>query len=211
MNTFFRGALKVILVFFVLFIVGMAAMINWREIKFQYAKLFWEPELPFHGISPGMSRSEVYFSKGRPNRCTKNEQACIWTDKYDAQATLVIFFNENEEVKVMKKNKRPYGYSPPFSAVEDMKDVLGEENILAISKDFLVRRYTYLKWGITFEFHENNLTAVAMGEVRWRIPTDGVSQYIVNGNTICPSNNCPFDDQGNPKEEYKSKSYRDFM
>ena len=206
----FKTFIKVIAVLVILFAIWIIGVIYWDDMKFQYDKIFWEPELPFHELSPDMTRSDVFFIKGEPYSCSDDKTHCGWKlSGYDDGDYLLVYF-ENDEVSAITKLSRPYGYSPPFNTVEELKTVLGEEDILSISKDYLTRRYTYLEWGITFGFTANNLDRATVGDVTWRA-TDDISKYVINGKVICPSENCPWDDEGNLKPEYEGKSYRDFL
>ena len=93
----------------------------------------------------------------------------------------------------------------PFATPRQMKDILGEEDILAISADFQKRRYTYLELGVTYDFERNKFEGVMIGNVKYR-QLDG--EYFVNGFQFCPSPNCPYDQAGNVKPEFKDKDYR---
>ena len=206
----FKIFIKVIAVLVILLTIWIIGSIYWDDMKFQYNRIFWEPKLPFHELSPGMTRSDVFFIKGEPDKCSDNKVVCVWQrSEYDNKDFLVVVF-ENDDVSNIIKVSRPYGYSPPFNTVEELHTILGEEDILSISKDYLTRRYTYLEWGITFGFTANNLDKVTVGDVKWRATGD-ISQYVINGKVICPSQNCPWDDEGNLKPEYEGKSYRDFL
>ena len=180
----------------------------WDDIELQYYKIIWKPELIFDELSPDMTRSDVFFIMGEPDDCTDNKEACHWALKYDVGDHLYVLF-KNDDVSIIAKRFKN-GYSLPFNTVEELKTVLGDEDILSISKDYLTRRYTYLEWGITFEFTANNLEEVAVGDVAWGATVD-ISKYVVNAKVICPSENCPWDDEGNLKPEYEGKSYRDFL
>lgn len=194
--------LKVIaLIFLVLILIASTAFL-WSK----YSKYLWVPEQPFHGLSIGMKRSDVYFRKGEPLGCSEKNLICMWREKV---GSLFVTFN-NGEVSYIQKTKNPFGYSPPFSNVEEMNDILGEEDILSVSKDMMSRRYTYLEWGFTFGFEQNKLRDAAVGEVKWR-KTPDVSEYHVKGKTVCPSEHCPFDSEGKVKPEYEGKSYKDFL
>ena len=87
-----------------------------------------------------------------------------------------------------------------------MESLFGKEDILAISEDFERRRYTYLEGGITFHFSKNDLIWVMMGEVQYRSIPGG--SYFVKDRQFCPSKNCPYDEEGKAKPEFKDKDYR---
>ena len=98
----------------------------------------------------------------------------------------------------------------PFDTVEEMKEILGEEDILGISVDFEDRRYTYLEWSVTYGFTQNNLTDYMIGEARWREQSGG-GEYIVKSRVVCPSDDCPWDDEGVLKPDYEDKDYTMFL
>jgi hypothetical protein len=185
----------------VLILVGAAAY-SWDK----YSKYLWVPEQPYHGLSVGMTKSDVYFRKGEPVRCSDNIDACFWGENDDF---LLVHF-ENGTTTYINKTKYPLGYSPPFRNVEEMHDILGIEDILSVSKDMMSRRYTYLEWGFTFNFTQNQLKSAGVGRVLWR-KTQDVSEYYVKGKAICPGENCPFNAEGEVKPEYKEKSFKDFL
>ena len=200
-----KSFLKKVGVFFLiligLIILGTISYKIWEE----YDRLSWEPELTFDGLTLDMTKSDIYFIKGEPLRCSEYQSTCVWGK---SGQHLVVNFEE-DEVRTIVRTGKPYGYSPPFKGVEEMKEILGEQDILGISEDLLDRRYTYLDWGITFYFKTNNLSAVMIGEVQWRPIANG--QYFIKGKQICPSDNCPWDDEGNLKPEYEDKDYKIFL
>ncbi|MDE0513010.1 MAG: hypothetical protein OXI88_14625 [Gammaproteobacteria bacterium] len=204
----FKIFTKVIAILVILFTILIISNIYWDDIKLQYYKLIWGPELIFDKLSPGMTRSDVFFVMGEPDGCIDDKEACHWALEYSIGDHLYVWFKK-DDVSLLSKTFT-YNHSLPFNTVEELKTVLGEEDILSISKDYLTRRYTYLEWGITFGFTANNLDEVTVGDVAWRSTID-VSKYVVNGKVICPSENCPWDDEGNLKPEYEGKSYGDFL
>ncbi|MDD9973227.1 MAG: hypothetical protein OXU27_04440 [Candidatus Poribacteria bacterium] len=217
----FKTLIKVITVLVILFTIWIIGAIYWDDIELQYYKIIWGPELIFDKLSPEMTRSDVIFIMGEPSTRVvdppaynlDNPRGYIWDDP----ETFVVF--ENDKVSWIDISK-PFSNPPPFNTVEELKTILGEEDILSISKDYLTRSYTYLESGITFVFRVNDLSsAVMVGDVKWGVGYDDqvpfgevdISEYVVNGKVICPSENCPWDDEGNLKPEYEGKSYRDFL
>ena len=184
-----------------LIILGTISYKIWEE----YDRLSWEPELTLDGLTPGMTRSDVYFIKGEPSFCSEYQSTCVWDE---TGSRLTVDFKEGVVRKIVIGGKFS-GYYPPFKSVEEMKELLGEQDILGISEDLLNRRYTYLDWGITFDFKTNNLSAVMIGEVQWGRLVN--SQYFIKGKQICPSDNCPWDDEGYLKPEYEDKDYKIFL
>ena len=209
-----RVFMKAIGVLAVLVAILLTCLIYEKEIALQYHKITWEPGSIFDEVSPDMTKSDIFFIKGQPDKCKSykdNEKRCAWKQNYGIGDLLLVRF-EAEDVALMAKNGIE-SWDLPFFTAKDMKTVLGEENILSISKDYLTRKYTYLdkaEWGITFEFTANELVRVAMGNITWGVTAD-VSKYVIDQCLICPSEICPFDDKGKLLPTYKDKSYRDFL
>jgi hypothetical protein len=202
LKNLFRTIFKNIgLLLLVAVLVGTTAFL-WNK----YSKYLWVPEQPYHELNVGMKTSDVYFRKGEPSRCSEGKDFCIWGEKGDY---LIVTFKDGKATYI-NKLKNPFGYSPPFENVEEMYDILGEEDILSVSKDMISRRYTYLEWGFTFGFEKNQLVKAGVGEVTWR-KTQDVSEYYVKGKLVCPSETCPFDAEGKVKPEYNEKSFKDFL
>ena len=185
-------------------------VINWDGITFQFNKIFWEPESKYlAGIYIGDTQSDVIFNRGSPTYTgedTAEVPLFIYTKEYSSEQTL--FYFENDIVTSIQQTAG--NLNLPFSRVDQMRAILGEEDILAISKDYLSRRYTYLDWGVTYSFINNEVDQVHIGEVQWRQYFDG-AEYIVKGRKICPSDDCPWDEEGELKPEYEEKDYRIFL
>ena len=181
----------------------VAAVVTYDQLRYY----LWKPPTSLHGISVGMSRSDVVFALGDDENC--EERGCIYQE-----LSLVIMMTNDKVTAIVSK----VGYIGgawdsiyvPFTTTEEMKDFFGDEDILSISQDFTDRRYTYLKYGVTFNFSTNVLKGIMIGEVEWRSLKDN-GEYFVRGKQVCPSPDCPFGEDGNPKPEYEDKSYRDFF
>ena len=187
--------------------VGVVAF-NWDAISFQYDKLFWEPNgLSLEGVSLGDTRSEVVFMKGKPS----NESSDIlnYYYGYDNSRILSIGIGDSESVEVIGYQAGYFSY--PFRTVEKMKEILGEEDILAVSQNFISRRYTYLEWEITYEFVQNRLNTIIIGGKQGWKAVGETGEYIVKGRVVCPGNECPWNEDGELKPEYEDKDYRVFL
>ena len=201
------------------------------ELEHTYSKLTWTPPMEINGITIGMTRSDVVFKLGEPIGCKNDNRNCYWdaprvgihekdmVSKLDGAETCdakcyvdanvyrVSFENESAIYQSVSKLFHLF----PFKDTQGMKSLLGDEDILAESKDFNVRRYTYLKWGTSFVFENDSLNRYAIGQVTWR-PTSGpVGKYIVKGTVACPGTECPFDDEGAVKEDFKDRDYTYFI
>lgn len=187
--------------------VGLVLLVLAAVMYEKYKHYLWKPPTSLHGISVGMSRSDVVFALGDTGNC--EEGGCSY------QKPSLVIYMTNDKVRVIYANVgyiggRWGGIYPPFKTTEEMKDILGDEDILSISQDFTDRRYTYLKYGVTFNFSTNVLKRIMIGEVRWR-SGNGVVEYFVRGKQVCPSPDCPFGEDGEVKPQYKDKSYKDFL
>ena len=189
-------------------ILGITSVIaiNWGEITFRYNKIFWEPSASsLDGISIDDTRSNVIFNKGTPDNASEN--AVLYKKDY-MNKILVVYFDEDDTVNIITLAQSYFDL--PFSNVEEMGEILGKEDIVSISENYESRRYTYLKWGITYSFTNNRLESIMIGDVRWRQETN-LGEYIVKGRKICPSEDCPWDEDGKLKPDYEAKDYRDFL
>jgi hypothetical protein len=195
-----------------LLIFAGIAYFYWDEIKHQYVKISWEPNTTaVHGVSIGDSKSDVVFKKGLPYQ--NLGKIYSYGGQVDAPATeFVVIFNEYDSVSSLIDNNgwHETNFKVPFNTVEEMKEILGEEDLLSISEDFTQRRYTYLKWNITYDFVLNAVSKYTIGEIVWR-QAENVEEYIVKGRVVCPSDDCPWDDKGALKPEYQAKDYTMFL
>jgi hypothetical protein len=183
----------------------VALAVYWDDIVFQYNKVYWRPTSSLDGLTLGMSKSDLIFLKGEPT-CSEVSNTCFWGNPdYDD----ILAVGIQDEIVTSVTKQRPYGYSPPFTNVEELKEILGEEDILAVSKDYLTRRYTYLKWGITFNFEQNRLVSAMVGQIEWRSIPGG--EYKIRGVRICPGERCPWSDDEQLKPEYQGKDYSIFL
>ena len=170
------------------------------DLAHTYNKLTWAPPMEINGITIGMTRSDVVFKLGEPFRCEEDKTFCGWDNGHFAhfRGDLVSVQNTSNLLSI------------PFKNTTDMKALLGDEDLLAESKDFSTRSYTYLKWGTTFEFENDALIGYMVGEVTWR-QSDPIGKYIVKGTVVCPGAECPFDDKGDVKEDFKDRDYTYFI
>lgn len=200
----FIGGLAVILV------ITSVVAINWDGITFQYNKLFWEPDATsLVGVSIGDSKSDVIFNKGEPT--SKADQtygsSFIYENEYSSEQTFISF---DRDGLVSTIANYMGNLNLPFSSVDQMKEILGEEDILAITKDYLSRRYTYVDWGVTYNFKNNEVYQVQIGKVTWRSWENG-GEYIVRGRKICPGDDCPWEEDGKLIPNYEARDYRLFL
>ena len=205
----------------VLLALSAIVAINWDEIVRNYNEAVWKPNATsLGGISIGDTRSNVIFNRGAgelndPGAIGEQyTNILLYRKSYTEEVlakyneTLAVIFDEEDFVRGILR----YGNNSdlPFTHVEAMKQILGEEDILSISEDFENRRYTYLNWGVSYSFEKNRLTQVMIGEVVWR--RESLSgEYIVKGRTVCPSDDCPWDEEGELKPEYEGENYRVFL
>lgn len=170
------------------------------DLGHTYNKLTWTPPMEINGIRIFMTRSDVVFKLGEPFDCGEDKTWCGWDDGH-----FVLF--RDDLVSVQNTSNLP---SIAFKNTTDMKALLGDEDLLAESKDFSTRRYTYLKWGTTFRFENDALIGYMVGDVTWR-EARPIGKYVVKGTVVCPGTECPFDDEGDVKEAFKDRDYTYFI
>ena len=176
------------------------------DLGHTYNKLTWTPPMEINGIAIGMTRSDVVFKLGEPKRCVEDKTMCLWGGGDVGGYHLVSFKDELVSHQDVGKPKKHL--SIPFYTTTEMKALLGDEDLFAESKDFSTRRYTYLKWGTTFEFENDALIEYMMGEVTWRASS---GKYVIKGTVVCPGTECPFDDEGDVKEDFEDRDYTYFI
>ena len=172
-----------------------------KDLGHTYNKLTWTPPMEINGITTGMTKSDVVFKLGENVECLDGIIVCSWANQS-------VFF-ENEIVDFQSLGGT-YFSSIPFKNTKGMKSLLGDEDILAVSKDFNIRRYTYVKWGATFDYKNDVLTTYMIGNTVWRHVGEN-SKYVINGVVVCPGAECPIDDKGDVKEDFKDRDYTYFI
>jgi len=136
-------------------VVGIIAF-NWDAIEFQYNKLFWEPNATTAGgVSLGDSRSDVIFKKGLPDVDITAVGLIIYKMEYSDQNELEIKFTEDGIVEGIYNHR---SLEIPFDTVEEMKEILGEEDVFVTTEDLVTRRYIYLEWNVSYNFEQESLT-----------------------------------------------------
>ena len=203
------------LLYLTLVAVGLIALFfNLDEIERKLDAWFYEPPNALEGISVGMHERNVAFKLGgcsEPNIFEEwfHNISPKWESYELDNGRYCNYLSALVSVRYSPKNVVTHVFAEarhtPFSTPKQMKDTLGKEDILAISADFQKRRYTYLELGVTYEFERNDFEGVMIGKVKYR-QLDG--EYFVNGVQFCPSPNCPYDEEGKIKPEFKDKDYR---
>ena len=218
-------------------VVGIVlAMTYSNDSSVLNSKKDWEPKGEvLAGLSAGMSRSEVYRVKGAPY-ALQNEPNRDWdtwhftTSKRPDMAvryvndlvTEVRVINlridldgtgcgcfQGQVCAVRSCRGRSSSDRIPFNSVAQMHEILGMEDILATSRARPDNMYTYAKWGVSYEFTNDALIGVAIGTGNWRNYRNG--DYFVKGQQVCPSDACPWDDEGELKPEFQGSNYMDFL
>jgi len=189
----------------VIFIVLVLLIAYEEELSLFRAKLSWEQPTSLRGVAPGDSRSDIYFRLGSPT--DGGARVSGWGG---GSADVVVEFEGDTAVAVYML--ADYGLPIPFRTVEEMHYILGSHDILASNADMTQRQYTYTKPGASYIFSSGKLEGVIIGDVVWRVPPGGVTDYVVKGKVVCPSEDCPFDaTTGDLLPAYGDKSYRDFI
>ena len=172
------------------------------DLEHTYNKLTWTPPMEINGIAIGMTRSDVVFALGK-SFCIEDNTLCVWGKPREYMA----WFNNDV---LYKLGHKPNTLSIPFKDTKGMKLLIGDEDILSVSKDFNTRMYTYLKWGVTFQYQNDILVFYSLGNVKWRTIYPP-AKYFVKGVVVCPGTECPFDDKGDVKEDFKDRDYTYFI
>jgi hypothetical protein len=203
-------------------LVIVLLMIFGDGILFQYNKKYWEPTEHLAGLRIGMSREEVLGRKGQPDECWRDASSktstCSWHLTSRTRPDFVVEYDRNHVSSIAVSNPRKTGDKIPFETVEQMREILGEEDILAMgsrgpriaggSPELGYTKHTYQDWEVTYEFRYDHFVGVSIGE-QWGHSPKG--DYFIQGSQVCPGTACPWDDEGDLKKEYEKGSYRDFL
>ena len=105
----------------------------------------------------------------------------------------------------------------------------GDPDILWVSEDFSVRQYVYVDEQVSFRFERDQVELYQVGEIQledthkrggypFSFSEDrefvfpmNISEYTVRGRNLCPSIDCPFNDDGSVKDEFVGMSLVDFV
>lgn len=97
----------------------------------------------------------------------------------------------------------------------------GDPDILWVSEDFSVRQYVYVDEQVSFRFERDQVELYQVGDIRLEdthirkvdypfsfnedreyVYSMNISEYTVKGRNLCPSIDCPFNEDGSVKDEY---------
>ena len=193
-----------------------------------------EPEdKAFVDVELGSHKRDAVFMLGNPENCNE-ANVCNWIvpiryskfgSDIDVEYDVQVQFNEDKVSYIHLGGLHPDNiefFIPriPFENTKDMKDILGEEDILIISANYATRRYLYRDLNTYFQFSRDKLEAVAMGinNFTWtdtwlaeRTDASGTPYFTgelyAKGQQICPGDTCPWDicDECGQKERGKLK------
>lgn len=219
---FFKIILKVLLYIILLIAISVAGYFAWKTYNFY----FWTPPEKLDGIHLGMSRSDVFFTQGRdaeyhPGENYKTaERISIakkpfsrYSDDEKILSSAIYFDKEDKARTIALGNldiRNRWNIQIPFKNTEDLISAFGEPDLLAISEDDTTRRYTYVEKGITFMYVHDELVSIMIGEMSWRSFSKAKQKYFIYGKKICPSEQCPWDEDDVLKEEFKGRDYTYF-
>ena len=148
----------IFLLFLLIILVATVAALYGKQIKFAYKKFTFSHLGEVAGVSIYDTQEDTIFRLGKGD-CNDSISRC-----YYANERINISYDDFGRIYLIKFSPTSLGVSsksgPYFiTKVEELVDVAGDPDILAISKDFLERRYTYsdneLKNGITYTFIQN--------------------------------------------------------
>lgn len=221
MKTFLKFIKYCLLALLLLVIIGSAIGYFYDDIAYTYNKITFEPPSEIHGISLGDSYGNNIFKYDSQNICDELNGQCdenqIFLDFGSGSTSdLVLVFFENrivERVIGSEINRYRYNFYDSYllNDTDILLDYYGAPDVLTISEDNLRRTYTYVEYGVTYEYEGNSLSGVVLsGNFNFRTSNEPLSEYYLFGNLICPGSNCPFEEEGNLKPENEGKSINYF-
>lgn len=217
MQKFFKYLLFTFLALIAIIVAIVVIAIFGEDIAKSWRKLTYTHPSQVAGISIGDDINDVIFLHGPGEDLESDEFEDI---KHYENLNAYFYFNQDGKLYFLKfvpdSNNSSYKFSSfPIKTVDNLSDKFGEPNIFASADDPIYRRYTYsndgLTTGITYEFKQNQMLYISLGEISWR-PEDNQAKgvYIVNGRKYCPGPECPWDKNG-IKSEWKEKSVRELI
>ena len=182
----------------VIVLLMMIVLLPWigEPLVTYSAKKYWKPTEHLVGVRIGMSRENVFSRIGNPDGCAGGE--CYWFPTSSREPDLVVKFDQDHVSSVVLTNPSKLGHTIPFETVEQMREILGEEDISARLNGYT--KHTYQDWKVTYEFTLGYLAGVSIGE-HWGHCPNG--DYFIEGSHICPGEECPWDDEGDLKKGYE--------
>lgn len=206
----------------ILGLIGVFIYINYKSKN-------WMAPDKIEGVSLGMTRSDVlfyqdkdvtYYPKGEIESA-KRIGIAKYPNSFSDEKILAVSmsFTKSDTVDYIAVHNIDKFYSLkgdggiPFTTTAKLTEYLGQPDIFAEStlNDLRYRRYTYLDTGYSFTYVHDELHGFSLGKVGWRAGWGKTIKYSIMGQEICPSSNCPFDDEENIKDEFKDKDYRHFL
>lgn len=202
--------LKIIIKIIVAIVITALMILSGLLLWDNYKHYFWEPSAEIFPVNIDMTRSDIFFQLGEATFCTPVGRTCFWSKKSHNAEHIIVRFDDNEDVKLIGRSSKNWIGYVPFRNVEKMLQTLGEPDVIAVSKDYLNRRYTYFDSGFSFSFTENTLQNVSYGLVEWRMLPE-LYEYQIKGRKVCPGDDCPFTSDGMVKPEWSEKTVLDFI
>jgi tetratricopeptide (TPR) repeat protein len=186
------------------------------DISNEIFKSSWEPSNELAGIPIGMTQEQVLKLKGKPDGYYGPEEErksiLAWHYRTSKRPDLLVYFDQDTVVKINTLSPRATGDKVPFKTVEEMREILGPEDIR--SESYQSSQYTYIKWNLSYEWpgewSGNSLRSINLGHDNW-FYSGKWAHYYINGRQVCPGEACPWDDEDNLKPEYQNASYKDFI
>lgn len=186
----------------------------------EYEKRSWTPPTEIKGVYLGMTRSDLLFKF--EYRCWEPSEKYSFSflsEDSDGVTTCDHMGTNGLEPSVRLKNDvvtkltdsinlRTGGYT-----VEEIQNRLGEPDILTINEDLSGRVYTYLDHQLSMSFTRNELGVYQVGDLVWgdvRWNKEDKGEIFIRGELVCPSTNCPFNEDGSLKDDYPYKTPFDF-
>ena len=190
--------------------IFLLVIFNFETLERAYKRWTFEHSSVVEDVYVGMSKADVLFKFGEPDKEWKDEAI-----RYDGDSTLpykLFHFTDSKLTQWILIGD----YVDGPRSTEKLFDVAGQPLIEAHSDEKNIRRYTYItgnQEGISYGYKTNKLQSLMRGQVDWRI-NPPVSFYAVKGTQVCPGDMCPYDleQEDSPlKDEWKDKTVWDLI
>jgi len=173
--------------------------------------------------------------KTSPSKCDDvwfSNHALLPTDEYYRSPTRYDFlrFRNDEIVYFQLGDRERFPRRLSYLGINQTLFRFGDPDILWVSEDFSVRQYVYVDEQVSFRFEKDQVELYQVGDIqlvdthkrkrdypfsfsedRKYVYSMNISEYTVRGRNLCPSVDCPFNDDGSMKNEFIGMSLVDFV
>ena len=205
------GAISVLLM--VGFLVGL--LLDTGPTKDE--EVTWTPPTEIQGITLGMTRSDAVFQG--IHGCSND--GVLVDEEGDPRTCSLVITKSGLRVRfsgdvVVKLDTFRGGLPNSVQlSVEELVSKLGEPDFLYTSDDLAKRTYTYLNHRTSHYFLSPNETfRYVFGDISWEDVTRGsvlfqnepLGELVFRGRPLCPSPQCPFNEDKSLKDDYPYKT-----